>query len=60
MKTIKAMKETDINVEGSMIVVSQTNNYRTETVEIPIAMWSFFCALVEGEIDNPTTVEVTE
>ena len=52
MKTIKAMRETDINVEGDKIVITQSSNYRTETIELPVAMWAYFSTLVECEMDN--------
>jgi hypothetical protein len=53
MKTIKRMAETDITVENETIVISQSSNYRTETIEIPVAMWAYISAVIEEEIANP-------
>ncbi len=54
IKTIKAMPETDINVDREIIVINQNSNYRTETITIPVAMWAYISALIEEEIANPT------
>lgn len=58
MITIKKMHETDITVEGDKVVISQVQNYSSNTIEIPVFIWDHFCSLVSLEINNPFPVKL--
>jgi hypothetical protein len=46
------MNETDINIEGDMVVISQTADYRGHTIEFPVAAWPTVKATIEAELDE--------
>ncbi len=53
MRTLKRMNETDINIEGDMVVISQTtSSYSRGTIEFPVAAWPTVKATIEAELDE--------
>ena len=47
MKTIPAFPETKIEAVDGVIQITQEYSYRTNVIQIPAVMWTYFCEQVE-------------